>query len=108
MKRRNVQLAFVGEDSTPDSVTDIHQGDEAIEIEVTSGKLMVVVPTGTPDDAIYERASVLGGELVLENGMRLSFEINGEAVGARFVASAASEQDEHVGLSALPVIPTGA
>jgi hypothetical protein len=108
MKRRNVQLAFIGEDSTPEGVTDSQRGDEAIDITVTGGSLMVVVPAGTPDEAIYERASVLGGELVLENGMRLSFEINGDAVGARFVASATTAREDHVGLSALPDIPTGA
>ena len=108
MKRRNVQLAFVGEDSTPDdAVQEMAEGDEAIDMEVEGGKLMIVVPAGTPDEQIFEAASTLGGELVLENGLRLTFEIKGEAVGAQFAATAVEGQDEHVGLSALPDIPGG-
>ena len=51
MKRRNVQMAFVGEgvdgsnDRTRETIVD---GDEAVDIEVTGGKLMVVVPATTP------------------------------------------------------------
>jgi hypothetical protein len=111
MKRRNVQLAFVGEgvtastDADPDTIVD---GDEAVDIEVTGGKLMVVVPATTPDNEIFEKASTLGGELVLENGLRLSFEINGDAVGAQFSASHQDTQDDtHVGLSSLPDVPGG-
>ena len=111
MKRRNVQMAFVGEgmtsstDQNPDTVVD---GDEAVDIEVTGGKLMLVVPATTPDEEIFEKASLLGGELILENGLRLSFEINGDAVGAQFSAThQAAQDDTHEGLSSLPNVPGG-
>jgi hypothetical protein len=46
---------------------------------------------------------------MLENGLRLSFEINGDAVGAQFAATHQKAQDDdHVGLSSLPDVPGGA
>src|SRR5437868_4948181 len=90
MKRRNVQMAFVGEgvNSNDDLAIDqLVDGDEAVDIDVRGGKLMVVVPAGTPDDQIFEAARNLGGELVLENGLRFSFTLEEAAVGAQFSAS---------------------
>jgi hypothetical protein len=113
MKRRNVQMAFVGEGITEEvnndeNVQDLIEGDEAIDVEVTGGKLMIVVPAGTPDEHIFDSASRMGGELILENGLRLSFEIEGGAVGAQFAATRAGEQqDTHQGLSSLPDVPGG-
>jgi hypothetical protein len=79
-----------------------------VDIEVTGGKLMLVVPATTPDDRIFEAASLAGGELVLENGYRFSFEIKSEAVGAQFAATESGEQeDEHEGLSTIPDVPGG-
>ena len=109
MKRRNVQMAFVGEGTSTDDLApeNLVQGDDALDIAVTGGKLMVVAPAGTPDDEMFEKARTLGGELVLENGLRLSFEIEGEAVGAQFTATARVEHDTHAGLSSLPNVPGG-
>jgi hypothetical protein len=110
MKRRNVQMAFVGEgtpahDADADTLVD---GDEAVDIEVTGGKLMIVVPATTPDNEIFDKAATLGGELILENGLRLSFEINGDAIGAQFAATHQQAQDDtHGGLSSLPDVPGG-
>ncbi len=111
MKRRNVQMAFVGEGSTAADMgpENLVQGDEAVDIEVTGGKIMVVVPAGTPDDQIFDDASLFGGELELENGLRLSFEVKQDAVGAQFTSSREKErEDTHVGLSSLPDVPGGA
>jgi hypothetical protein len=107
MKRRNIQLAFVGEGSVTgeEAVEEIVHGDEAIDLVVTGGSLMLVVPAGTPDEQIFEGASLAGGELVLENGLRFSFEIKAEAVGARFSATAQEPDESHQGLSELPDIP---
>jgi hypothetical protein len=111
MKRRNVQLAFEGEGSNPpmgapDVLLD---GDEAIDIGVLGGKLMVVVPSRTPDAQIFEKASVVGGDLLLENGLKLSFEIKDEAIGALFSTVKAGDQaDTHPGLSSLSHVPGGA
>ena len=110
MKRRNVQAAFVGEGlgAGQDDVENMVEGDEAVDIEVTGGKMMVVVPAGTPDEQIFDSASTVGGELILENGVRLSFQINTEATGAQFIATRQDEDDTHEGLSSLPDVPGGA
>ncbi|MBA2449973.1 MAG: hypothetical protein H0V51_18275 [Chloroflexi bacterium] len=110
MKRRNVQAAFVGEGlgAGGDEVDSMVEGDEAVDIEVTGGKLMAVVPAGTPDDQIFDSATTVGGELILENGVRLSFEINTEATGAQFLATTTDDADTHPGLSSLPDVPGGA
>ena len=102
MKRRNVQMAFVGESAgvEPDAPTKMMEGDEAVEIEVKGGHLRVVVPTGTPDRKIFDDASVLGGELVLENGLRFTFEIHDDAEGALFEATR-KQTFVHQGLSTL-------
>jgi len=111
MKRRNVQMAFVGEGTTAADAgpENLVQGDEAVDIDVRGGKIMVVVPAGTPDDQIFDDASTLGGELELENGLRLTFEVKQDAVGAQFSSSRETQrEDDHVGLSSLPDVPGGA
>lgn len=112
MKRRNIQMAFVGEGVTAANddvaIDQMVDGDEAVDVEIKGGKLMVVVPAGTPDEAIFDAATNLGGELLLENGLRLSFEIKDEAVGAQFSATATQQDDDHVGLSSIPDVPGGA
>ena len=57
---------------------------------------------------IFEQASTVGGELVLENGQRLSFEIKDGATGALFSTTPVGDQrDTHPGLSSLPHVPGG-
>ena len=110
MKRRNVQLAFIGEGSAPTADLDsLVDGDEAIEIEIRGGQLTVVVVPGTSDDRIFESPKRLGGQLVLEGGRTLSFEIEGEAIGALFSGGHVGDQaDTHTDLSGLPNVPGGA
>ena len=109
MKRRNVQMAFVGEgvSSGDDAIDQMVEGDEAVDVDVRGGKLMVVVPAGTPDDQIFDAAAQLGGELVLENGLRFSFTLEDAAVGAQYSASRDRQDDNHEGLSSLPDVPSG-
>lgn len=110
MKRRNVQMAFVGEgvSSENTSIEQLVEGDEAVDVEVLGGKLMIVVPAGTPDDQIFDDARSLGGELELENGLRFSFTLEEAAVGAQFSATRTKErEDTHEGLSSLPDVPSG-
>jgi len=111
MKRRNVQMAFVGEGvnaNDDEAIDQLVDGDEAVDVDVKGGKLMVVVPAGTPDDQIFEAARNLGGELVLENGLRFSFTLEEAAVGAQFSATREPQNDNsNVGLSSLPDVPGG-
>jgi len=109
MKRRNVQLAFVGEDTDFGDVQSLTEGDEAVDIDVTGGKIQVIVPAGTPDDRLFERPSLVGGMIRLENGLVLSFEIKDGAEGAQFSSTEqGARDDENTGLSSIPNVPGGA
>lgn len=109
MKRRNVQEAFVGEPSgsSTGNVDNLVDGDDAVDFEVRSGKVMVVVPSSTPDDQVFEKHSFIGGEIELEDGRILSFQIEDGAVGAQIAIKAADEIDRGAGLSSIPDIPSG-
>ena len=109
MKRRNVQEAFVGEPTgdPAQSLDNYAEGDEAVDIEVRGGKVQLVVPAGTPDDRVFESHTFLGGELRLEDGRVLTFQIQDGAVGAQAAVHQADEQDRGVGLSSIPDVPGG-
>lgn len=109
VKRRNVQEAFVGEPTgdPTQSLDNYAEGDEAVDIEVRGGKVQLLVPAGTPDDQVFEAQSFLGGELELEDGRVLSFQIQGGAVGAQATVRRADEVDRGVGLSSIPDVPGG-
>ena len=111
MKRRNVQEAFIGEPSgsgTSDAHMDNYaDGDEAVDIEVRKGMVQVVVPAGTSDESLFESGTFLGGEVVLEDGRVLTFQIQGGAVGAQFAVESRPSSDDAEGLSTLPTIPSG-
>ncbi len=109
MKRRNVQEAFVGEPTgnVNEHLDNYADGDEAVDIEVRGGKIMVVVPAGTPDDEIFTGQHFVGGVLKLEDGRQLDFRIEGGAVGAQATVKAADVSDRGVGLSSIPDIPGG-
>lgn len=83
------------------------EGDEAIDLDVTGGKIMMVVPAGTPDNQVFENRSYLGGEVTLEDGRVLSFEIQGGAVGAQATLKDVDERDRGAGLSSIPNVPGG-
>ena len=109
MKRRNVQQAFVGEpDPNQEGLAAQGEGDDSIEIDVKRGRVMVTVPADTPDDEVLEQRGYLSGELTLEDGRTLSFEIQDGAVGAQWnvldgepVKKADAPTREGVGLSTL-------
>jgi hypothetical protein len=109
VKRRNVQEAFVGEPTgdPTQSLDNYAEGDDAVDIAVRGGKVQLLVPAGTPDDAVFESQTFLGGELVLEDGRVLSFQIQAEAVGAQVAVHAAGEQPSVADLSSIPDVPGG-
>jgi hypothetical protein len=109
MKRRNIQEAFVGEPSASASnaLDNYADGDEAVDIAVRGGKIMLVVPAGTPDEQVLQQRTFVGGEIELEDGQVLSFQIQDGAVGAQASVRAKDETDQGVGLSSLPDIPGG-
>jgi hypothetical protein len=109
VKRRNVQEAFVGEPTGDphQSLDNYAEGDEAVDIAVRGGKVQLLVPAGTPDGDVFERQTFLGGELELEDGRVLSFQIQASAVGAQASVLRADEHDRGVGLSSIPDVPGG-
>jgi hypothetical protein len=109
VKRRNVQEAFIGEPTgdPTQSLDNYADGDEAVDIAVRGGKLQLLVPAGTPDDKIFDAQRFLGGELELEDGRVLSFQIQDGAVGAQAAVHSSDERDRGVGLSSIPNVPGG-
>jgi hypothetical protein len=109
VKRRNVQEAFVGEPTGDpnQSLDNYAEGDEAVDIAVRGGKVQLLVPAGTPDGEVWDAHTYLGGELELEDGRVLSFQIQGGAIGAQVALHNEGERDRGVGLSSIPEIPGG-
>lgn len=107
MKRQNVQDAFAGEGNPhQEGVRVTATGDEAIELNVLNGRVLVVVPAGTPDDQVFEAQERVLGELHLEDGTILSFTIEDGSTGAQIGTTRASNTKEtahHEGLSSLNV-----
>jgi hypothetical protein len=110
MKRQNVQDAFVGEGNPHQEGVRVAQtGDEAVELQVVGGRVLVVVPAGTPDDQVYEAQERVLGELALEDGTLLSFTIEDGATGAQIGtrrADSTKQSAPHEGLSSLDVPST--
>ena len=107
MKRQNVQDAFAGEGNPhQEGVRVAATGDEAVEFTVTSGRVLVVVPAGTPDDQVFEAQDRVLGELHLEDGTILSFTIEDGSTGAQIGTTRdtnVKETKHHSGLSSLNV-----
>src|SRR5579871_3840001 len=79
MRRVNIQAAFLGEGGHSDT------GDEeGLALAVRGGEVVLVLPAGTPEARAVQAASTLRGELRLETGRVLTFEIHDGAVGAFF------------------------
>ncbi|HEX2033664.1 MAG TPA: hypothetical protein VHS99_05730 [Chloroflexota bacterium] len=110
MKRLNVQDAFAGEGNPhQEGVRVAETGDEAVELKVVSGRVLVVVPAGTADGDLFEYQERVLGELVLEDGTTLSFTIEDGATGAYIGVSRESQgkgSAHHGGLSSIDVPST--
>jgi hypothetical protein len=107
MKRQNIQDAFVGEGNPhQEGLRVAATGDEAVELDVVSGRVMVVVPAGTPDAETFAQQQRVLGELRLEDGTTLSFTIEDGATGAYIGTTrsdSAKESRDHDGLSSIDV-----
>jgi len=84
MKRVNIEDAFVGEPTSRPANDEAQDSDEAIVLAVRGGEVVVVVPSGTPEEGAVGAASVIRGALRLENERVLTFEIHEGASGAFF------------------------
>lgn len=109
MKRRNIQQGFVGEPNpTQEGLEAQDEGQDAVEVQVKGGRIMVTVSATTPDDQALAQQGYLSGELTLEDGRTLTFEIQDGAEGAQWnvledqsVKEAGEPTQEGVGLSTL-------
>jgi hypothetical protein len=107
VKRLNVQDAFIGEGNPhQEGVRVAETGDDAIELNVVRGRVLVVVPAGTPDPEIFDAQERVLGELHLEDGTILSFTIEDGATGAQIGTTrrdSSKETSQHEGLSSIDV-----
>jgi CBS domain-containing protein len=104
MRRVNIRAAFAGEPSFASEASGYDESDEAVVLEVRGGELYVIVPQGTAEEAILDRAGTVRGTLHLENERVLTFEIQDGAVGAFFEhedANLHSRRQEGSGLFAV-------
>ncbi|MGH2353953.1 MAG: hypothetical protein ACRDI2_20390 [Chloroflexota bacterium] len=110
MKRQNVQDAFAGEGNPhQEGVRVSETGDEAVELKVTGGRVLVVVPAGTADGDLFDLQERVLGELHLEDGTVLSFTIEDGAMGAQIGTTREGHRKEtshHEGLSSIDVPST--
>jgi hypothetical protein len=110
VKRQNIQDAFVGEGNPhQEGMRVADSGDEAVELNVLRGRVLVVVAAGTPDDQIYDAQERVLGELHLEDGTVLSFTIEDGATGAQIGTTREDnkkESSQHEGLSSIDVPST--
>jgi hypothetical protein len=102
VKRLSVQDAFVGEpDSNQEGIDAVSSGQDAVELEIRGGRLLTTIDHETPDDQALEHHGYLSGELILEDGRHLTFEIHDGAEGAQWTLSDGRPQEGSVGLSVL-------
>ena len=110
MKRQNVQDAFVGEGNPhQEGVRVAETGDEAVELNVVKGRVLIVVPAGTADGDIYDQQERILGELQLEDGTVLSFTIEDGATGANVATTRQASgraSSTHEGLRSINVPST--
>ncbi len=110
MKRQNVQDAFAGEGNPhQEGMRVAETGDEAVEFNVVSGRVLVVVPAGTADSEVFDLQERVLGELRLEDGTVLSFTIEDGSTGAQIsttLPSGGKETAHHPGLSSIDVPAT--
>ena len=84
MKRVNIKDAFVGEPTSSQAGVEAEDSDEAIVLAIRGGEVVVVVPSGTPEESAVTDASVIRGTLRLENERILTFEIHEGASSAYY------------------------
>ncbi len=79
MKRWNLREAFIGEPTLErEGIRRQETGYDAVELEVKGGKVTLVVPSSTADEAIFQSqmfARTSTWELELEGGWVLSFHL---------------------------------
>lgn len=83
MRRQNMIQEFIGEpDPLSDGVNAEGVGYDEIEFDIKRGKLSIVVPNGTPDDAVFDNPRVCLLDIETDDGQTFHFEVNQDGSGA--------------------------
>jgi hypothetical protein len=109
MRRRNIKQSFVGEgDPDQEGLAVEDEGQEDVEYSIKAGHIAFVVPTGTPDEAVFDKHVFAHAEFVLENGSRVTIGLHTDTVGGRIsVSGPGKSQDAEPDLSEASVATQG-
>jgi len=89
VKRSNMQQAFVGEDDRSSSdFSREREGNEQVILEVTGGTISLVVDGQVPDEKVFEEFSHIQGEITLEGGKVLRFQVYGDSACTAMIVDA--------------------
>ncbi len=94
MKRINIKQAFVGEPNPDQEGIAAEASDEQVQYEVKSGTFSLVVHSDVPDDQVFSNYGTISGELLLDDGTTVSFEIPDGVDGVTFMFNGAGVQNE--------------
>ncbi len=94
MKRINIKQAFVGEPNPDQEGIAAEASDEQVQYEVRSGTFSLVVPSDVADDQVFDNYGTISGELLLDDGTKVSFEIPEGVDGVTFMFNSAGVQNE--------------
>lgn len=94
MKRINIKQAFVGEPNPDQEGIAAESSDEQVQYEVKSGTFSLVIASNVPDDQVFDNYGTISGELLLDDGTTVSFEIPDGVDGVTFMFSGPSVQNQ--------------
>jgi hypothetical protein len=84
MKRWNLREAFIGEPSLEaEGTRRLREGQDAVELDVTGGKVTLVVSASTPDGAVFQPQAFAQSstwEIELEGGLVATFQLPEDAI----------------------------
>ncbi len=83
MRRHNMVQQFVGEPDPMSQGTSAEDvGYDEVELDIKSGKISVVVASGTPDDEIWNNPRVCLLDVETEDGQTFQFEVTRSGEGS--------------------------
>ncbi len=94
MKRINIKQAFIGEPNPDQEGIAVEASDEQMQYEVKSGTFSLVVHSDVPDDQVFSNYGTISGELLLDDGTKVSFQIPDGVDGVTFMFNGAGVQNQ--------------
>jgi hypothetical protein len=107
--RRNIKQAFAGEGDPDQEGLEVEgEGQEDVEYRVASGHIAFVVPSGTPEEAVFDKHVFAHAELLLEDGSRVTIGLHADTVGGRIsIVGPDTVQEPEPGLSEASAVTQG-